>query len=112
MRWFGRRCEQVGRLRDFVGDNRLCRKRLKRLIREGVALPSQKLEAHRVIVSSLLRSGVDSDVEQAAAIQHHVEQWLALTPEQYMGRTLREVTQWLRDRLLLDTFRMHLLEVR
>ncbi len=101
---------QAGRLRDFVGDAKLCRKRLKRLISGGVALPSQRMEAHRIIVSSLLRSGADADEAQASAVQHHVNEWLALTAPEYMAGTLRECTHWLRDRLHLDRFRMALLE--
>jgi hypothetical protein len=103
---------QVGRLRDFVSDNRLCRKRLNRLIDKEVALPSQRMEAHRIIAGNYLRAGMDADEEQAAHTAHHVRQWVSLTPPEHMSATLRVCTQWLRDRLHLDSVRMDLLEVR
>lgn len=56
---------QIGRLRDYVDDRPLTRKRLRRLIYKEVALPDMIMEAHRIIASSLLRSGYDTDVEKS-----------------------------------------------
>ena len=44
-------------------------------------------------------------------IKEHVEQWIALTPDEHKARTLQVATHWLRDRLHLDLYRMELLEV-
>ncbi len=56
---------QIGRLRDYVDDRPLTRKRLRRLLEREVALPDMRMEAHRIIASSLLRSGYDTDVEKS-----------------------------------------------
>ncbi len=106
------RCAQIGRLRDSVDDRKLSRKRLRRLIEKEVALPFMLAEAHRIIASSLLRSGYDTDLEKCMEVRRHMEAWLDLTPVEQRAPVLFTCCQWLRDRLHLDAFRMHLLEVR
>ncbi len=46
-----------------------------------------------------------------AEVRYHIEEWLALTPPEHLPHTLHVATTWLRDRLHLDLYRMHLLEV-
>ncbi len=44
-------------------------------------------------------------------VRDHIEKWIELTPAEHRARTMQVATHWLRDRLHLDLYRMHLLEV-
>ena len=74
---------QIGRLRDYADDKPLCRKRLRRLIEREVALPDMLMEAHRIIASSLLRSGFDTDVEKSVRVSQRIWGRICMAVQSY-----------------------------
>lgn len=48
----------------------------------GISLPAQRMEAHRIIVSNILRRGDDDNTELAAQTQTHTQHWLSLVSDE------------------------------